>query len=127
MDALAPKSESLFQVAWAQFRRHRLAVWGGRILLVLYFVAAFAGFFSPYDPNYYELYPPKGHHPPTRIHFVDPETGRLSRPFVYATRRTIDPVSLQPRYEEDPSQGKFYIRFFVRTPDQPQCSSISGS
>ena len=51
MDALAPKSESLFQVAWAQFRRHRLAVWGGRILLVLYFVAAFAGFFSPYDPN----------------------------------------------------------------------------
>lgn len=119
MDALAPKSESLFQVAWAQFRRHRLAVWGGRILLVLYFVAAFAGFFSPYDPNYYELYPPKGHHPPTRIHFVDPETGRLSRPFVYATRRTIDPVSLQPRYEEDPSQGKFYIRFFVRTPDQP--------
>ncbi|BBL81712.1 peptide ABC transporter permease [Thermus thermophilus] len=119
MDALAPKSESLFQVAWAQFRKHRLAVWGGRILLVLYFVAAFAGFFSPYDPNYYELYPPKGYHPPTRIHFVDPETGRLSRPFVYATRRTIDPVSLQPRYEEDPSQGKFYIRFFVRTPDQP--------
>lgn len=50
---------------------------------------------------------------------MDPETGRLSRPFVYATRRTIDPVSLQPRYEEDPSQGKFYIRFFVRTPDQP--------
>ena len=38
MDALAPKSESLFQVAWAQFRRHRLAVWGGRILLVLYHV-----------------------------------------------------------------------------------------
>jgi hypothetical protein len=35
------------------------AVWGGRILLVLYLMAAFAGFFSPYDPNYYELYPPK--------------------------------------------------------------------
>lgn len=63
MDALAPKSESLFQVAWAQFRRHRLAVWGGRILLVLYFVAAFAGFFSPYDPNYYELYPRRHHRP----------------------------------------------------------------
>ncbi|GLV47640.1 peptide ABC transporter permease [Thermus sp. LT1-2-5] len=106
-------------LALRQFRRHRLAVWGGRILLVLYLMAAFAGFFSPYDPNYYELYPPKGYHPPTRIHFVDPETGRITRPFVYATRRTIDPVSLQPRYEEDPTQGKFYIRFFVRTPDQP--------
>ncbi|WP_041434027.1 ABC transporter permease [Thermus sp. CCB_US3_UF1] len=102
-----------------RFRKHRLAVWGGRILLVLYLMAAFAGFFSPYDPNYYELYPPKGNHPPTRIHFVDPETGRLSWPFVYATKRSIDPVSLQPRYEEDPSQGKFYLRFFVRTPDQP--------
>nr|WP_246584195.1 ABC transporter permease [Thermus brevis] len=102
-----------------QFRKHRLAVWGGRILLVLYLMAALAGFFSPYDPNYYELYPPKGNHPPTRIHFLDPETGRLSRPFVYATKRSIDPVTLQPRYEEDPSQGKFYLRFFVRTPDQP--------
>ncbi len=113
------RSESLFQQAWRRFRKHRLAVWGGRILLVMYSMAAFAGFFSPYDPNYYELYPPKGHHPPTRIHFRDPETGRLSRPFVYATKRTIDPVTLQPRYEEDPSQGKFYVRFFVRTPDQP--------
>ncbi|GGN01439.1 peptide ABC transporter permease [Thermus composti] len=112
-------SQSQFQIALRQFRKHPLAVWGLRILFVLYTVAAFAGFFSPYDPNYYELYPPKGYHPPTRIHFVDPETGGLSRPFVYATRRTLDPVSLQPKYEEDPSQGKFYIRFFVRTPDQP--------
>ncbi|WP_243090339.1 ABC transporter permease [Thermus neutrinimicus] len=113
------QSQSLTQVALRQFRKHPLAVWGLRILLVLYTFALFAGFFTPYDPNYYELYPPKGHHPPTRIHFVDPETGRLSRPFVYATKRSIDPVSLQPRYEEDPSQGKFYLRFFVRTPEQP--------
>jgi peptide/nickel transport system permease protein len=48
-----------------------------------------------------------------------PETGRLTRPFIYATKRTIDPVSLQPKYEEDPSQGKFYVRFFVRTPEHP--------
>ncbi|MDM7324133.1 MAG: ABC transporter permease, partial [Thermus sp.] len=115
----APQSQSLTQVALRQFRKHPLAVWGLRILVVLYTFALFAGFFTPYDPNYYELYPPKGHHPPTRIHLVDPETGRLSRPFVYATKRSIDPVSLQPRYEEDPSQGKFYLRFFVRTPDQP--------
>ncbi|WP_114312757.1 ABC transporter permease [Thermus caldifontis] len=113
------QSQSLTQVALRQFRKHPLAVWGLRILLVLYTFALFAGFFTPYDPNYYELYPPKGHHPPTPIHFVDPETGKLSRPFVYATKRSIDPVSLQPRYEEDPSQGKFYLRFFVRTPDQP--------
>ncbi|WP_135256754.1 ABC transporter permease [Thermus caldilimi] len=118
MERLSP-SPTRTQLVLRQFRKHRLAVWGGRILLVLYLMAALAGFFSPYDPNYYELYPPKGNHPPTRIHFLDPETGRLSRPFVYATKRSIDPVTLQPRYEEDPSQGKFYLRFFVRTPDQP--------
>lgn len=112
----APQSQSLTQVALRQFRKHPLAVWGLRILVVLYTFALFAGFFTPYDPNYYELYPPKGHHPPTRIHLVDPETGRLSRPFVYATKRSIDPVSLQPRYEEDPSQGRFYLRFFSCAP-----------
>lgn len=114
-----PRSATLTQVALRQFRKHPLAVWGLRILFVLYTLAVFAGFFSPYDPNYYELFPPKGHHPPTRVYFVDPETGRLTRPFVYMTRRTIDPLTFQPRYEEDPSQGRFYLRFFVRTPDQP--------
>ncbi|WP_337843976.1 ABC transporter permease [Thermus sp.] len=115
----AKPAASRAQLVWHQFRKHRLAVWGGRVLLVLYLMAAFAGFFSPYDPNHYELYPPKGHHPPTRIHFIDPDTGRLTWPFVYATVRTIDPVTLQPRYQEDPSQGKFYLRFLVRTPEQP--------
>lgn len=113
------KPESRTALVLRQFRKHRLAVWGLRILIVLYTLSAFAGFFSPYDPGYYETYPPKNNHPPTPIHFVDPQTGRLSRPFVYATRRELDPVTLQPRYVEDPSQGKFYVRFFVRTPEHP--------
>lgn len=115
----APRSLTLTQIALRQFRKHPLAVWGLRILLALYALAIFAGFFSPYDPNFYELFPPRGYQPPTPIHFRDPETGRLSWPFVYVMRRTIDPLTFQPRYVEDPSQGRFYLRFFVRTPDQP--------
>lgn len=113
------RSRSQAQVVWAQFRKHRLAVWGGRILLVMYTVALFAGFFSVYDPNYYETSPPKGNHPPSIVHFRDPDTGKLSRPFVYATKREFDVITLQPKYLEDPAQGKFYIHFFVRTPEQP--------
>lgn len=105
------------QVIWEQFRKHRLAVWGGRILLVMYTMAIFAGFFSPYDPNYYETSPPSANHSPSRIHFRD-EQGRLTRPFVHATRRSIDEVTLQPKYLEDLAQGKFYIRFLVRS-DSP--------
>ncbi|MER3483729.1 MAG: ABC transporter permease [Meiothermus sp.] len=112
-----PRTRS--QVIWAQFRKHQLAVWGARILLVLYTVALFAGFFSTYDANYYETFPPSNNHPPSRIHFRDPDTGALSRPFVYATKRQLDELTLQPKYIEDRSQGKFYLRFLTRTPDQP--------
>lgn len=111
------RSRTQSQLIWAQFRKHRLAVWGGRILLVLYTLAIFAGFFSVYDPNYYETFPPTSNHPPSKIHFRD-ENGAFSRPFVYVTKRDLDPVTLQPKYTEDTAQGKFYIRFFVRTPEQ---------
>jgi peptide/nickel transport system permease protein len=112
-----PRSRS--QIIWQQFRKHRLAVWGMRILVVLYTIAVFAGFFSTYDANFYETNPPKGNHPPSRIHWWDPETKSPSRPFVYATKRGIDELTFQPTYLEEPSQGKQYVRFFVRTPEQP--------
>jgi peptide/nickel transport system permease protein len=113
----ASKPQTQAQIVWSQFRKHRLAVWGGRILLVLYTLAVFAGFFSVYDPNYYQTSPPTTNHPPSKIHIRD--ANGLTRPFVYATRRELDLVTLQPRYIEDPSQGKFYLRFITRTPDQP--------
>lgn len=115
----ASKPRTRAQIIWQQFRKHQLAVWGGRILLVMYTIAVFAGFFSTYDANYYETYPPTNNHPPSKIHFRDAVTGQWGRPFVYSTKRQLDEVTLQPKYVEDPSQGKFYIRFLTRTPDQP--------
>src|SRR3982750_1490491 len=37
--------------AWARFRRHRLALIGLGVLLLLGLAAAFAGVLAPYDPN----------------------------------------------------------------------------
>jgi len=112
------RSESFFQAAWRQFRRHRLAMIGGGILAVLYFMAAFAGFFSTYDPNFYTFTPSFRYAPPTRVYFRDPETGRWTRPFVYRVKKELDLETFTDRYVEDRSQ-RYPIYFFVRTPSQP--------
>ncbi len=112
------RSETFLQSAWRQFRRHRLAMLGGGVLLVLYVIAAFAGFFSPYDPNFYTLNPPFRYAPPTRIHLRDPETGKLTRPFVYKVKRELDLETFTDRYVEDRTK-RYPIYFLVRTPDQP--------
>lgn len=106
------------QMVWRRFRRHRVAIVGGVVLAVLYLMAAFAGFFSAYDPNYYTLSAPYAFAPPTPIHFRDPKTGLLTRPFVYAEKRTLNLNTFQTKYVPDTSK-KYYIHFFVRTPSQP--------
>ncbi len=52
---------------WSRFRKNRLAVSGGCIVVVLFFIAAFAPLLSPYDPHDIDrkhvLDPPDLHHP----------------------------------------------------------------
>ncbi len=113
-----PMMKSARRLAWEQFKKHRLALIGGSILLVLYFMAAFAGFFSVYDPNFYTLSPSFRYAPPTPIHVRDPDTGRLTRPFVYGIKKELDLDTFLEKYTEDQSK-KYPIYFFVRTPDHP--------
>jgi len=91
---------------------------GAGILAVLYFMAAFAGFFSTYDPNFYTFTPSFRYAPPTPIHIRDPETGRLTRPFVYRMKKELDLETFTDRYTEDKSK-RYPIYFFIRTPSQP--------
>src|SRR5690606_30478403 len=56
--------------------------------------------------------------PPTTVHWIDPETGRLTRPFVYDVREERDPVTRQRIYVEDTSV-MYPIKFFVHRPSQP--------
>lgn len=42
-------SQSQWQIAWKQFRKHRLAQIGGGLLIMLYLIAIFAPFLAP-DP-----------------------------------------------------------------------------
>jgi peptide/nickel transport system permease protein len=57
---------SPWQLFWRRLKRRRIAMTGGAILIVLYFVALFAGFFAPY--NYQRMDDHGFFHPPTRLH-----------------------------------------------------------
>lgn len=60
------KSASPGELIWRRLRRHRLAMLGGIILIVLYSVALLAGFFAPY--SYERQDRDRFFHPPTIPH-----------------------------------------------------------
>lgn len=113
---LQRKSRSQSDIVWQQFRKHKMALVGGVILIIMYIFTIFAGFLAPYGMNEYRRFPSTPFHPPTQIHWRDADTGRFVRPYVYITKRGRDPVTRQATYEEDTSQA-YPIQFMVRRPE----------
>ena len=99
---------SALSLAWRRYRKSRLGVLGGWVLIVLYLSALFAGFLSPYDITTQH----QGHEyqPPTRLHVM--AEGRLSWPFLYGTKETRDPVTFARKTVDDPSV-RVPVRLFV--------------
>jgi len=112
-------SKSQGRIVWEQFRRHKVALAGGGILVVMYLMAVFAGFLAPYDMNEYSRTPSFAFHPPTPLHWTDPETGRLTRPFVYPSEGARDPVTFQQVWTQDIDADPVPVEFFVRRPERP--------
>ncbi len=73
---------SFWGEVWKRLRRHKIAVAGGIVVIILYLAVIFAGFLSPYHPN--RTFRQHFYHPPTRIQFTD-EDGSLTRPYIYGT------------------------------------------
>jgi peptide/nickel transport system permease protein len=113
----ARQSKSQSQIVWEQFRKHTAALIGVGVLVVMYLGSIFAGFFAPYGMNEYQRSPSFGFAPPSKIHWTDPETGRLTRPFVYGLTKERDPVTFQNVYIEDVESGPVPVNFFVRRPE----------
>jgi peptide/nickel transport system permease protein len=97
-----------------QFGKHRLAMWSLCLLGALYVAALGADFIAPYGEgqSFRRGEENRSYAPPTTIYWHDPETGRLTRPFVYPVRAQRDPVSLRVAYVEDTARPT-PIRFFV--------------
>jgi len=95
---------SQWQLMWRKFIKHKLAIFGGTILVIFYFVAIFCEFLSPYD-----IYKGRIEYiycPPQRIHFFD-EKG------FHALKQTMDPETWRRIYIEDKTK-KHPVYFFVR-------------
>ena len=88
------------QLMWRKFKKHRVAVISG-IILVLAYLAAFGyEFCAPYGP----LTQHEGfvNAPPTRIRLIDPD-GRLRAPFVYGLTGKVNMETFQREFVEDTS------------------------
>lgn len=83
---------------WWKFRKHKMAVISGVVIILLYLVAIFCEAVAPYDPNqYFAQYKLA---PPTKVHIID-STGRLRMPFVYKIVQTKDKTTMRSIYTED--------------------------
>jgi peptide/nickel transport system permease protein len=102
-------SASPLALAWRRFRRSKIGLAGGIMLLMLYLLALFAAFLAPYDIT--RQHNRNAYQPPQRIHLL--HEGRLMRPFVYPMAQERDPVTFRRFYAED-QENPQPIRFFVR-------------
>jgi peptide/nickel transport system permease protein len=108
--ALKYYSATQWQLIWRRFKKHRLALAGGCVLLVLLLSGAFAGFLAPYGGMTRNRQYVMG--PPQIPHFWSQE-GFSFRPFIYGVKTERDPVTLRAIPVIDTSVRK-PIYFFVR-------------
>lgn len=95
---------SQWRLMWETFRRHRLAMLGGTVVVCLYLVALFAEFLAPFDPDApasRDVY-----HPPQALHLLDisPSGGWVLRPHVVGLKQTRDRFTLKTSYAPDPDR-----------------------
>ena len=89
-----------------KLRRHRLAMIGGVLVVLLYLVAFLAPFIAPYAADHRSEYLWM---PPQSIHFID--SGHGIRPYVYAVEKKRNPDTFAMVFTEIPDQ-KLYLQFF---------------
>src|SRR5438045_1008939 len=85
---------SQWQLMWWRFRRHRVAVASGALLLAFYAIILFCEFLAPYglDSRHTDFI----YAPPQRIRIFD--HGDLTAPFVYGYDYRLDMIDLRRVY-----------------------------
>jgi len=93
---------SQWKLMWLRFRRHKLAMAGSAVLLLLYGLALFCEFISPYEPN--QRHAQYVQCPPQRLRFVDSEGNVHLWPFIYGLRQSPQAGEWQRIYVADTSR-----------------------
>ena len=102
---------SQWKLTWWRFRKHKLALISGIIVLLIYLVALFAEFLAPFPTDAYSAQFTFA--PPQRLHFfLQTEEGLRYQPHVNGFTVEIDPVALRRTFVIDPSVV-YDVGFFV--------------
>ena len=100
-------------LVWWRFRRHKLAMTGLVITLLIYLMAIFADFVGPVPPH--ETNARYTYAPPQAVHFFlrDADGGLSFSPHVYGFKVELDPVALRRTFVIDEAKV-IPIGFFVK-------------
>ena len=99
---------SQWKLMWWRFRKHRLAMGAGVVLILFYLVVLGAEFLATADPRSSEGF--RSFISPQRIHWFD---GWKPSPHVFALKGERDPATFKRVYVVD-RETKIPIRFFAR-------------
>jgi peptide/nickel transport system permease protein len=97
-----------WRLAWWKFRRHKLAVAGGIVVILIYLVAAFAEVLAPQGPGDYSAR--YTYAPPQRLHLTTEGGPGL---FVNGYKVTVNPESFAREFVIDP-ESRIAVGFFVK-------------
>ena len=103
-------SASQWTLMWWKFKKHKLAIFAGVILILLYTVAIFCEFVAPYDPA--KVYENMVYYEPVKIHFKDSGGNFSLRPFVYGVKQERNMETLKMEFKEDFNR-KYPVYFFT--------------
>ncbi len=96
---------------WRKFRKHRLAMLGGAVTILIYVVVLFAEFLAPFQSDAFSSQ--FTYAPPQPLHFFDrTEEGLRFSPYVNGYAVEIDQVALRRTFVVDKEQ-KVPVRLFV--------------
>jgi peptide/nickel transport system permease protein len=96
------------QLTWWRFRKHKLAVASGAVVILFYLTALFADFLAVTNPHATEA--TRSYIPPQSIHWFD-ENGAFRGPHVYALKGQRDLRTFKLAYRPDPSDRRYLVFF----------------
>jgi len=114
VEELSPQQERYYQasqwrIMWWRFRRHRVAVWSGAFLIVMYLTVLFCEFLAPY--NLHNRDTQHLYAPPQALHFF--HDGEFVGPFVYGFDYELNMDTLLRQYQSNPEKVQ-PVRFLCR-------------
>jgi peptide/nickel transport system permease protein len=105
-----------WKLMWWKFRKHRLALWSGVLVLTIYVIALLAPVIVPKDPNAYNA--AYAYTPPMNVDFFsqDADGNRTFGFHTYDWTVKTNALSLQKTFERDETK-RIDLQFFAPSPE----------